>query len=133
VLMGSEIGDIAVVVTRYFGGTKLGTGGLVRAYSGAVKAVLDAIPLAVKAATVQGLTVIHYRIFEQVERLVEHHRGVIRTEEFTEDVTLRLQFLEEDVEAFKNALLELTNGQAEFLVVERNRNTIMPYPAHPDP
>ncbi|MFN2122854.1 MAG: IMPACT family protein, partial [Candidatus Promineifilaceae bacterium] len=46
VLQGSGLGDIAVVVTRYFGGTKLGTGGLVRAYGDAVKVILENLPLA---------------------------------------------------------------------------------------
>ncbi len=45
VVLGSGLGDLVVVVTRYYGGTKLGTGGLVRAYSGGVKAVLDVLPV----------------------------------------------------------------------------------------
>jgi uncharacterized YigZ family protein len=125
VLLGSEIGDIVVVVTRYFGGTKLGTGGLVRAYSDSAKAVLKALPLAVKASTVKGLVVVHYRIFEQVKRLVKQHNGVICSEEFTEDVTLTLQFLEEHVISFESDLSELTKGQAEFVIVEKNADTIM--------
>ncbi len=44
VLQGSGLGDIAVVITRYFGGTKLGTGGLVRAYSDSVRQVLNELP-----------------------------------------------------------------------------------------
>jgi len=51
VLQGSGLGDAGVVVTRYFGGTKLGTGGLVRAYSDAVRAVLEAAPRAERVPT----------------------------------------------------------------------------------
>ena len=51
VLRGSGLGDAAVVITRYFGGTKLGTGGLVRAYSDAVRAVLAILPRAIKVPT----------------------------------------------------------------------------------
>jgi len=52
VLQGSGLGDVAVVVTRYFGGTKLGTGGLVKAYGDAVREVLKLVRRAVKIPTV---------------------------------------------------------------------------------
>src|SRR5690606_5481957 len=63
VLQGSGLGDIAVVVTRYFGGTKLGTGGLVRAYGDAVKAVLEVLPHAQKVATHTVLVEVPYNLF----------------------------------------------------------------------
>jgi len=51
VLQGAGLGDVVVVVTRYFGGTRLGTGGLVRAYSDAVREVLDILPRAERVPT----------------------------------------------------------------------------------
>jgi uncharacterized YigZ family protein len=48
VLRGADVGNVVIVVTRYFGGTKLGTGGLVRAYGGAAKDALAALPIEMK-------------------------------------------------------------------------------------
>ncbi|HRF96950.1 MAG TPA: YigZ family protein, partial [Aggregatilineales bacterium] len=48
VVRGSKIGDVSLVVTRYFGGTKLGTGGLVRAYSEAAHIALNSLPTTLK-------------------------------------------------------------------------------------
>ncbi|HEX9115489.1 MAG TPA: YigZ family protein, partial [Anaerolineae bacterium] len=70
VLSGCGAGDIAVVVTRYFGGTKLGTGGLVRAYSGGVKAALAELPLTEKVLRVTILAVGPYSWVTPVARLL---------------------------------------------------------------
>ena len=92
VLQGSGLGDIVVVVTRYFGGTKLGTGGLVRAYGDAVKAVLEEIPLAEKVPTHTVMMATPYTLYEQVKLLVEAQNGRVLDEEFAADVTITAQF-----------------------------------------
>ncbi len=120
VLQGSGLGDAVVVVTRYFGGTKLGTGGLVRAYSGAVRAVVDACPRAIKTPAVTALLVIPYNLLERVRRLAPQHCGAILEESFTADVTLTLRFLPEDLPGFQADLLELSNGSIQAEVMEQS-------------
>jgi len=120
VLQGSGLGDAVVVVTRYFGGTKLGTGGLVRAYSGAVRAVVDVCPRAIKTPAVTALLVIPYNLLERVRRLAPQHCGAILEESFTADVTLTLRFLPEDLPGFQADLLELSNGSIQAEVMEQS-------------
>ena len=92
VLRGSGLGDVAVVVTRYFGGTKLGTGGLVRAYSDAVRLVIETVPRGERLTHIIML-VFPYTYLERVRLLVTSQSGTVLDEEFTADVTLtaRLQ------------------------------------------
>ena len=84
VLQGSGLGDIAVVVTRYFGGTKLGTGGLVRAYSNATKAVLTILPRAEKVPTHTVMLALPYTLLERMRLLVGVWNGRILDEQFAE-------------------------------------------------
>ena len=128
VLRGSGLGDVAVVVTRYFGGTKLGTGGLVRAYGDSVRAVLDALPRAEKVPTHTVLVVTEYSFFERVRLAVEAHRGEILDEEFAADVTVTARFPVERVPAFQEALQELSNGTIQAVIVATDPATIMPLP-----
>ncbi len=100
VLQGSGLGDIAVVVTRYFGGTKLGTGGLVRAYTDAVKAILQILPLAEKVPTHTVRLVIPYPLYEQAKILIHEFSGQILEEEFGAQVTIRIRLLVEKFEPF---------------------------------
>jgi putative IMPACT (imprinted ancient) family translation regulator len=126
VLQGSGLGDIVVVVTRYFGGTKLGTGGLVRAYGDTVKEVLAILPRAEKVPTHRVMMALPYNMYERVKRLVEAQHGRILDEDFAADVTITAQFVIEQFSAFEEALRELSHGQLEAVIVETNPETIMP-------
>jgi uncharacterized YigZ family protein len=128
VLQGSGLGDAAVVVTRYFGGTKLGTGGLVRAYGDAVRAVLDVVPLAEKVSTHKVVLAVPYHLFEQTKLLIGSNAGIILDETFAADVTLAVQFRADSYEAFEEALQQVSQGTIESEIVESNEDTIMPLP-----
>lgn len=128
VLQGSGLGDVAVVVTRYFGGTKLGTGGLVRAYGEAVREVLDVLPRAEKVPTHTVMFDVPYALLEQARLLVETRGGELLEEAFAAEVTLTTRFTVESYPAFAGALSELTHGQVEAIIVETNEATIMPLP-----
>jgi uncharacterized YigZ family protein len=127
VLRGSGLGDVAVVVTRYFGGTKLGTGGLVRAYGDAVRAVLDLLPRAEKVPTHTVLVVAPYSFFERVRLAVEGHLGQILDEEFAVDVSVTARFPVGRVPGFQDALREMSNGTIEAEIVGTDPATIMPH------
>ncbi|PKN88049.1 MAG: YigZ family protein [Chloroflexi bacterium HGW-Chloroflexi-8] len=124
VLQGSGLGDICVVVTRYFGGTKLGTGGLVRAYTDAVKSVLAILPHAEKVPTHQVMVVISYGLFEQTRLLIQKYKGLILDEDFGADVTLTVQFIQDYVQNFNQELSELTRGQIQGIIIDSNPETI---------
>ncbi|MBN1260922.1 MAG: YigZ family protein [Anaerolineae bacterium] len=126
VLQGSGIGDVAVVVTRYFGGTKLGTGGLVRAYGAAVRAVLEITPRAVKTSTVTVMLALPYSYFERVRLLVATHQGLVLDETFAADVTLTARFVAKHLANFELALRDLSHGTLEVVVIERDEAAIMP-------
>ncbi len=126
VLQGSGLGDIVVVVTRYFGGTKLGTGGLVKAYTDSVKAVLEVLPRAEKIPTHTVMLAVPYNLFEQTRLLVEAHQGRLLDSSFEADVTLTCQLAVERFDEFNQAFTQLTRGQNQVIVLETNPETIMP-------
>jgi len=128
VLRGSGLGDVAAVVTRYYGGTKLGTGGLVRAYSDSIRFALDALPRARKVATTSLMFVIPYCIYDQTQIIVNNYFGLVTDKDFGADVTLTVRLADEYLEPFEGHLVELTRGLIEFITIEHRENTIMPLP-----
>ncbi|MBT7069411.1 MAG: YigZ family protein [Anaerolineae bacterium] len=118
VLRGSGLGDVAVVVTRYFGGTKLGTGGLVRAYTQAVQEVVAAVPRAEKVLAHVALLVAPYALLERIRLLVASQNGELIAEDFAADVTLTLRFRVDDFPAFEANLQELSAGRLEAEIME---------------
>jgi uncharacterized YigZ family protein len=111
VLQGSGLGDVASVVSRYFGGTKLGTGGLVRAFGGALKAALEQLPRAERVERKTFLLELPYPLYEQVKRLALAHNGAVDGEEFGAEVLLTLTFVVDDMQPFSDALRDLSAGR----------------------
>lgn len=120
VLSGSGLGDAAVVVTRYFGGTKLGTGGLVRAYSDAVRAVLAVLPRGQRVNVHTVMLALPYNWLERLRLLVAAHGGQVLEESFAADITLTARFPVQKFPGFQAALGENSHGslQAEIIATE---------------
>jgi len=126
VLQGSGLGDAAVVITRYFGGTRLGTGGLVRAYGDAVRKVLEVLPRARKAATHTVRLTVPYAGFERVRRVLVARQGQLLTQDFGAEVTLTARLAVAEFEALQAAIRELSNGERQAEILETNPSTILP-------
>jgi uncharacterized YigZ family protein len=119
ILLKEEIHNVAVVVTRYFGGVLLGTGGLIRAY---------------QKATKEGLlnsVIINKRLGNQLEVITDYN-GIgkilyiigqmnittIRTE-YTDEVIIHLVISTNDIESFQKKVVEATNGKANMLLKDQ--------------
>lgn len=112
VLRGADLGDVTVVVTRYFGGTLLGTGGLVRAYGDAVKALLEVLPRAERVEQRALTALVSYGAYAAARRALEAAGATIEGEEFGVDVLLAARLPADAVAAAVAALGEATAGQA---------------------
>ncbi|WP_319541481.1 YigZ family protein [uncultured Pseudodesulfovibrio sp.] len=113
-LLHGEVGEIAVVVTRYFGGTKLGTGGLVRAYSGMVKLGFETLPTKEMVETTTRSVTIPYQSVTLFKRMLPDFEAEILTEEFTDTAGFTLEMPEEHLGKFIDRLTELTDGRANI-------------------
>ncbi|MCZ7543606.1 MAG: YigZ family protein [Anaerolineae bacterium] len=115
VLHGADIGDVVIVITRYFGGTKLGTGGLVRAYSGMVRAALDALPVTEKVEKRSVMFTTPYNLYERARHLIARHDGEVESEDFGAEVDLVLTLPVAEIEPFAAAMRELSAGRVEVV------------------
>lgn len=109
VLQHSGLGDVTVVVTRYYGGTKLGTGGLARAYSAGVKGAIENVSTHSKIYTTAIELTISYELQKQIRYLLDEHQALNITEDFSDKVVImadipdaKLDSLLDSVEAYQN-------------------------------
>ena len=115
VLRGAGLADVCCVVTRYFGGTLLGPGGLVRAYTAATQ---EAVAQAEKDGAVCEMTLVcpvtaqlPYALYDRVARMCTDAGGRVTDQLFTDDVQLTCVFRAGDEERFCSAVYELAGGE----------------------
>jgi len=117
VLKKEEVYNVLCVTTRYFGGTLLGAGGLVRAYSHAAKIALDAAGIAVMQPFTELSVVCPYALLNVIRKQYEHFEAQEISAEFAADVALRIVLPTEKTDGFALQLTEVTGGKVEAMPV----------------
>ena len=118
VLLGEEIHDTAVVVTRYFGGTLLGTGGLVRAYSGSVQAGLSASKIITKLHGYKLRIQTDYTGLGKIQYILGQRGLSVLDSVYTDQVELTALIPAEELKTVRNEITEGTNGKAVMEIEE---------------
>ena len=114
VLLGEDIHDTCVVVTRYFGGTLLGTGGLVRAYSGAVQEALKASVILDRQKGIRLEIHSDYGDIGKIQYLIGQNQLPVLSSSYTDSVLLEVLVPESHFETFTGAVTEGTAGKARL-------------------
>jgi len=114
VLKKLSLKNTAVVVTRYFGGIKLGAGGLIRAYSSTTSETIKQIGI-VKGELLQGYTVtIAYPLLGKIENALQHSLHIVDAKEYAEQVTLTVYVHTDALHSFEKDMINLTNDQIQL-------------------
>ncbi len=106
VIKGSGITNVLVVVTRYFGGILLGTGGLVRAYSTSTRDALAGAQRVLMCSCCEYEIDCDYGSFDRLSRLISDCGGMVQNTDFTDKVTVNVMFKAVDSDAFLDKLCE---------------------------
>ncbi|MEH7075082.1 YigZ family protein [Neobacillus drentensis] len=118
VLKKRKLKDTVVVVTRYFGGIKLGAGGLIRAYGKATSEGLDAVGIVERRLMRVCHVHIDYSWLGKIENELRSSTYILKTIQYQEKVEIEVFVEEESQQAFTDWMIELTNGQAEITAGE---------------
>lgn len=114
VITGKGLCDVCIVVTRYFGGTLLGTGGLVRAYTDAAKACIDATDMVTKCLVVPMRLTTNYTDFGKIQYLLGSHNISVLDSEYGENVAVRIEVLVDYVPMIVKQLTEVTAARVQI-------------------
>ena len=110
-LLHSGVGDVAAVVTRYYGGTKLGTGGLVRAYSGGVQKALVTMPRGEHVEWTTIEIVVSYAAVSAMQQIFPAFEAEVVAERYEADVWYQVRLPAASVAGLRAAVLDATRGQ----------------------
>lgn len=112
VLKKENVRNVAIVVTRYFGGIKLGTGGLVRAYTKGAKVALESAKIITRVLYQTVIVSVDYTLLGSLQNQLKLKQYGIRDVVYEDVVHLHVWVEEEDVPNFKAQVIEWTNGRA---------------------
>ncbi|MDD1784395.1 YigZ family protein [Enterovibrio sp. ZSDZ35] len=119
-LTGSGVGEITAVVTRYYGGIRLGTGGLVKAYGGGVQHALTQLVTNEKAITVQFTLSCEYPHIALIESILASHNAVQVDTEFSHNVVMTVEVDARNADQIAEEIVNRSRGQVS--IVELNNN-----------
>lgn len=114
ILQHKKIGEIVVVVSRYFGGTKLGTGGLVRAYSSSLQIALDKLPLEKCVATKKAEIIIGYQLENTIRKTLEQFSLSINDTIYKNDILFRIDIPENIKDKLIEEIMNQTRGKVKL-------------------
>ena len=112
VLKGSSITNILCTVVRYFGGIKLGTGGLVKAYTEAAQLAVKELKVREMIEEVSFSITIGYEYYDSVKRAAANLSASVISEEFTDHIYMELRIKETSYKEIKAAVSDISNGKA---------------------
>jgi uncharacterized YigZ family protein len=121
VLKGSGLGDTVLVISRYFGGTKLGTGGLVKAYGDSARKIIAAVPKAKKILVHIASLECPYPLYEQIKRTIRKFQGEIKSED-----SLIFSIPVKSYEILLNSIIELSSGQTRPDIIKKDQVSLVP-------
>lgn len=110
VLLNSDVGEVVAVCARYYGGTKLGTGGLARAYASGARSALEACSTTVRVDTVPVSVLVTYDATERVERIFSALDAIVAERAFAADVLYRVLIPRSRRSELETAVADATAG-----------------------
>ncbi len=119
IVNGRNLSNILVVVTRYFGGILLGTGGLVRAYSLATTTALDDSNIIKQEMGLEASFNVEYKELEEVKYHLKNRNIVISSQEYLENVRIFVEGREEDILKLQNEKLSERVELKDFVVLKK--------------
>lgn len=119
VLKRKQLKNTAVVATRYFGGIKLGAGGLIRAYSRTTNEAIKATGI-IRRQLMQGIAVtVDYTLMGKLENELRHSDHIIQSTDYLENVTFNVYVQSDSEQDFRKWIIDMTNGRATLKALDR--------------
>lgn len=116
--------NVTVVVTRYFGGIKLGAGGLIRTYSNSVTNAVEKIGVVNRVLQQEIIFNVPYNRFDEVDHYLKTNKIFVANTEYGVDIKIHIFLDMDDQEQIKNDLINLLSGQVNFTNGEQRYNEI---------